>query len=340
MSLRSRMLIATCGIALYAVADSSIEPIVRDVLARHLRFGPAELAELDRGKVVRHSLGATAPGEVAVAGAVRINATRAQFIDHVRDIVRFKKAPEVLQVGRFSQPPVPGDLDALTVTSAEFDPRSCKRVGSCDVRLPADAIQRLGRELDMNAADVQARGAALFKQIVFEHVTAYVSGHGNRIAQHDGGPSPIRPRDEFAGILTNSPAVDALVPGLADHLRDFPNRRVAGAEDFLYWSKQKFPSAIVVSVTHVTIVCGLARTCVITTKDVYSSRYIDASLAVTIATDGDQPTSIYVVYSNRSRANALKGLFSGLRRAIAERRTRASVEDNLKAVKIQLENGS
>jgi hypothetical protein len=339
MPLRCLVLLAAC-VAVSAVADSSLEPVVRDVLAHHLKFGPAELAEVDRGRIVRHSLGATAPGEVAVAGAIRINTTRDRFINHVRDIVRFKKAPEVLQVGRFSQPPAPGDLDALTLTAADFDPRSCRRVGACDVRLSADAIGRIGRELDMNAPDVQARGAALFKQLMLEHVTAYVSGHGNRITQHDGGPSPIRPLDEFAALLANSTAIGALVPGLADHLRDFPNRRVSGAEDFLYWTKQKFPSATVISVTHVTIVCAIARTCVVTTKDVYSSRYLDASLALTIATDGADPNSIYVVYANRSRANALKGLFSGLRRAIAERRTRASVEENLKAVKIELEKGS
>jgi hypothetical protein len=339
MPLRCLVLLATSVATLSTIADSGIEPAVRDVLARHLKFGPAELAEVDRGKVARHSLGATAPGEVAVAGVVRVNTTREAFVAHVRDIVRFKKAPEVLQVGRFSQPPVLADLAALTVTAADFDPRSCRRVGACDVRLPADAIRRIG-ELDLNAPDVQVRGAALFKQLMLQHVTAYVSGGGHRITQHDGGPSPIRPVDEFAEVLTNSAAILALVPGLVDHLRDFPNRRVAGAEDFLYWSKQKFPSATVISVTHVTIMCGTARTCVITTKDVYSSRYIDASLALTIATDSADPKSIYVVYSNRSRANALKGLFSGLRRAIAERRTRASVEENLKAVKIQLEKGS
>lgn len=339
MPLRCLTLLATC-VAASAVADSSLEPVVRDVLAQHLKFGPAELAEVDRGRIVRYSLGATAPGEVAVAGAIRINTTKDRFINHVRDIIHFKKAPEVLQVGRFSQPPAAGDLDALTVTAADFEPRSCRRVGACDVRLSADAIGRIGRELDMNAPDVQARGAALFKRLVLEHVTAYVSGHGNRITQHDGGPSPIRPLDEFAGILTNSGAIGALVPGLADHLRDFPNRRIDGAEDFLYWTKQKFPSATVISVTHVTIACPMPRTCVVTTKDVYSSRYLDASLALTIATEGADPNSIYVVYANRSRANALKGLFSGLRRAIAERRTRASVEENLKAVKLRLEKSS
>ena len=77
-----------------------------------------------------------------------------------------------------------------------------------------------------------------------------------------------------------------------------------------------------------------------TTKDVYSSRYIDASVALTIASDsGRSPNAFYLVYANRSRANALKGRFSGLRRTIAERRARASVDENLKALKAELEKG-
>jgi len=71
---------------------------------------------------------------------------------------------------------------------------------------------------------------------------------------------------------------------------------------------------------------------------VYSSRYFDSSLAVTIASDvNGTPGAFYLVYVNRSRASAIKGVFSGLRRAIVERRAKSSVDDNLKLVKLRLE---
>jgi hypothetical protein len=177
--------------------------------------------------------------------------------------------------------------------------------------------------------------------VLFDHVSAYTSGGGDRIAQFDADSEPIRPIDEFSAMLKSAPAIGALVPGLADHLRDFPRRRVAGAEDFLYWSKEKFGIAPFITVTHVTIVCAAARTCAVTTKDVYSSRYLDASLALTIATDSaTSPNAFYLIYANRTRANALKGRFSGLRRAIADRRARASLDNSLRTLKIQLEKGS
>jgi hypothetical protein len=97
-------------------------------------------------------------------------------------------------------------------------------------------------------------------------------------------------------------------------------------------------SAAFITVTHVTIVCPSTATCVMTTKDVYSSRYIDASLAISIATDSvETPSAFYLVYGNRARANALKGGFSSLRRAIVERRARGSLEEYLRTLKLQME---
>ena len=86
------------------------------------------------------------------------------------------------------------------------------------------------------------------------------------------------------------------------------------------------------------IVCASPPACVMTTKDVYSSRYIDASLALAIASDaGDAGETFDLVYANRSRANALRGGLSGLRRSIVERRARSALDDSLKSIKIRLE---
>jgi hypothetical protein len=316
-----------------------MDPTIRGVLTRHLKFGVGELDELERGAIVKHSIDTTAPGEIAVAGGVRVNVSKDRFLARLRDIVRFKQGDDIVQIGRFSNPPALGDLAPLTVDSSDFDPRDC-RVGDCGVRLPADAIRRAAQELDVNAPDLQQRASAWFKQILLDNVTAYVSGRGARMAQYDDGSAPpIRPLDEFAAMMKNTPAIAALVPGLAEHLREFPHRPVSGAEDFLYWSKEKFGMAPFITVTHVTIVCASPRTCVATTKDVYSSRYLDASLALTIATDAGSQNAIYLVYANRSRANALKGLFSGMRRAIAERRARGGLEASLKTLKERLEKG-
>jgi len=195
----------------------------------------------------------------------------------------------------------------------------------------------MARDIDLKGSDAQARGAAFFKQFLIDEVSAYMSG-ADRLMQYDDDSPPIRPRDEFEAILSGMPETDNLMPGLSDHLRHFRASSLPEAEDFLYWSKEKFGFAPFISVTHVTIVCRAAATCLMTTRDVYASRYLDASIAVAIAADAGGPDAFDLVYDNRSRANALKGRFSGLRRSITERRARAALEDSLKAIKQRLEH--
>src|SRR4030095_15608935 len=139
MSLLRVIALACLSAALLAAADSDIDLAIRGVLTRYLRFTTSELADLQEGKVVRHGLDSTAAGEVGVVGAVRIRAPKAKFLTHVRDIARFKSGPDVLQIGKFSRPPIIDDLASLTIEQSDFDVRECK-VGDCDARLPAAVI--------------------------------------------------------------------------------------------------------------------------------------------------------------------------------------------------------
>jgi hypothetical protein len=318
------------------VPGSDISPHLSTLLSSELKFSPADLADLERGKVVKHGLDPAASDEVGVVGAVRIKARKGTLIDEYRDIVRFKRGPEVLQIGRFSNPPTLADLAALTIDNQDVNLRNC-RPGDCDIRLSAEAIARVRRDVDWTARDADARADALFKEILLDHVRAYMIGGPGRITEYDDDRRPIRPVDDFVGLLDRSPYIDTLVPGLDGHLRAFPSARLDGAEDLVYWSKEKFGLSPFITVTHVTITRDAAGDTVMTSKDVYSSRYIDASLTLTVASDAGAPGAFYLVYVNRSRANALTGMFAGLRRRIVERRARSSLDDNLTKLKLRFE---
>jgi hypothetical protein len=316
---------------------STIVDEVRGVLTRDFHFTAAELAELERGRVVRRSLDTRAAGEVGVVGGIRVAASVGAFVERARRIEEFKRGPDVLQIGRFSSPPQLADLDALATDNEDFDLRRC-RVGACDIRLPAQAIGRVQREVNWAAPDADRRAAMLFKEILFEHIHSYWQGGQGRMTRYDDEKRPVFPVEDFEGLLKTSPYVGSLVPGLAAHLRDPSANRLSGAEDILYWSKEKFGLTPFITVTHVTIVPAASGTYVLASRDVYSSRYFDASLSYTIATPAaDARDAFYLVYANRSRAAALKGAFSSLRRAIVERRTRNALEETLKSVKARTE---
>ena len=323
-----------------APPSHQITPALRSVLAKPLKFSASDLNELERGNVVAHTLNPSGPGEVAAAAGTWIDASAADFAAAFRDIVHFKQGEAVMQIGLFSDPPVLEDLAPLTITSDDFDGRAC-HVGDCPIRLPADAIRRIEHDIDWRAADAQAQAADAFKHMLVDDVRAYWSGGAGRFAEYNDGHKPIRPLDDFAEVLKSSPYVDALVPGLASHLARFPGARLNDADDFLYWSKEKFGFTPFITVTHVTIVHAPSGDIVATTKDVYSSRYFDTSIGLTIASDAAAGNrGFFLIYVNRSRANALKGRFSGLRRSLVERRAAGGMEESLKAVKTKLEKAA
>jgi len=334
----SRLIVSGMIAAAIAAAPSAnhIEPALRSLLAKQLKFSASDLSELERGDILTHTLGASGPGEIAAVAATWIDASAAEFIAAFRDIVHFKQGDEVLQIGLFSDPPTLEDIKALTITSDDFDGRAC-HVGDCPIRLPADAIRRIEHDIDWRAADANAQAAELFKRMLVDDVRAYWSGGPGRFAEYNDGHKPIRPLDDFAEVLKSSPYVDLLVPGLAAHLARFPAAKLEGAEDFLYWSKEKFGFTPFITVTHVTIAHAPSGDIVATTKDVYSSRYFDTSLGLTVASDAAEGRGFFLVYVNRSRANALKGRFSGLRRSLVQRRAASGMEETLEHVKAKLE---
>src|SRR5438552_2095025 len=158
-------------LAAMLAAAPSLAPDLRSVLSGDLHFSTAELADLDRGKIVKHSLPAAAGGEVAVVGAARVHARKDTFVERFRDIARFKRAAEVMEIGRFSDPPTMADFSGLTIDKEDFDARSC-RVNDCGIRLPADTIRKFQREIDWKAADAEAHAAAMFKAVLLDNVRA------------------------------------------------------------------------------------------------------------------------------------------------------------------------
>src|SRR5262249_42825480 len=199
-------LVAAVPVLRIGAQSVDMDPGVRSVLTRHLKFSAGELADLSRDRGVKHNLDSRAAGEFGVAGAIRIRASKAAFFAAARDIVRFKRDPGVLQIGRFSDPPSIDDLDGLTVDKDDFDAATC-RLHDCGIRLPADLIRRVHQEIDVTAPNAQAQTAAWFKRALLADVAAYIAGAPGRLLQYDDGDTPIRPVEDFEGVLAHMPAI-------------------------------------------------------------------------------------------------------------------------------------
>ena len=114
---------------------------------------------------------------MATLGIVRINTSPSTYVERLADITTFKRTEGVLQIGRFSSIPQLGDVASLSIDEPDLKRlREC-RVEDCDVRLSADVIERVQREIDWHAADASRQATLLImRQLLVDYVARYRQG--------------------------------------------------------------------------------------------------------------------------------------------------------------------
>ena len=302
------------------------------VLQRFLGFTENEWQQVDRGTVVARTLRATDGREFAVVSAVRSAASSACFIAQFQDIEKFKKSPLVLEVRRFSDPPVMEDLASMMLDGKDVAGLSACQSGNCSVRLPAEAMELIHRgEADRHTA---------FRRWLLSYVQAF-KGQGNAalVAYHDKS-QPVRLADELSALLNAKPSLADLAPEVYSYLARYPAAPLPGAaSEFSYWSRENFGLRAVVSVTHASVHRQPGQA-IIATKQIYANHYFDGSLGLTFLIDvpGASPEAVYVVYLNRSRIDLLSGVLGGLRRLILRGRLLEGYKENLREMVKRLDS--
>src|SRR4030095_9581973 len=117
-------------VSLWAVTTSVAEPALPEpqtFLRKQLAFTSLELSALESGQIIVKLPKTAETREVAAFAIGRLDVSADFFLKKMRDIVNFKKSDNVLQIGKFSDPPRLEDLTNLTLDSAETESmRRCK----------------------------------------------------------------------------------------------------------------------------------------------------------------------------------------------------------------------
>ncbi len=239
LEIAGRVALGATMVAL-AIPAASEETALRTFFRRTIGLTEAQIAEVDAGRVVTRQLPGADKPEMAAFGAVRVTSSKDTFLQRLRDVARFRQGPPSLQIGRFHTPPVPADLDGLTLEDGDFDAaRQCKP-GDCDLKLARSALERIRREIDWKAADARARASGLMKQMLVDYLGAYQRGGTAEMATYIDSSVPLDTPAEFRKVLAASPYLVQYAPELQRYLEEYPKGAPAGAEDFFYWTKDKF----------------------------------------------------------------------------------------------------
>ena len=296
---------------------------LRTMLRRDAGFSDDELEQLKAGSIVVKTLPSKDKNEVSVCGVVRVQTTGELSMSRFAASMAQTNNESILARGKFSMPPSIDDLRALRLGKADIDDLKKCKVGDCKLNLSAAMIDKIQNGVDWTAADAAATAPAqVFQQILLEYAADYVQRGSDALIQYDNRQNAVRLDEENRILLEKALFIGDIAPEFVKYLRDVPRAQLASVERSLDWSTVTFGLDPIIAITDTARYApggGNAPQYLIATRQVYASRYSDASLAlsmlITASAAGEDET--YVIFSNRSRSGSLRGLFGGVKRSLA-----------------------
>ena len=319
-------------LAISAIASSQERPAalssqLDSYLSTTVRPSTAERKLLMNGGPVSKLLDADASKEVAVFGAVWIDAPVRRYVEAVADIENFEKGGGFILTKRISSPPALADFSQLRLPEDDVrDLKSC-RVGDCQLKLGEKGLQAFRTGVNWNGPDTQAAAEAVMRRLAFEYVMGYLEGGNERLAVYRDNSPPMFVAEEFRSMVNGMPSLTTYLPSIRRYLLEYPKVQLPDATSFLYWQETEFGLKRTVRINHLTIHEGADST-VVASKMLYASHYFWTALELRVLLpDTARGPGFWLITVNRSRSDGLSG-FTGL---FVRRRVRSDVVNGVQA---------
>jgi hypothetical protein len=334
-----QVLLLICGLACSAATTAQAQTSLAE-LQRTLQEKGAlqdtDFAAMRRGETVVRLAPTQDKQEVAVSGLVNLRTNAEEFLRSYRESLTQKNNAAVLEIGSFGKTPAISDLQNLTLEPDDIDDlRECV-VGDCQIKLSAAMIDRFRREVNWQSPDYAQQATELYKSMLVDYVRDYRTRGEAALIEYNDKPEQVRVADEQRAICNVSSYLQDV---FASTLTSADKSALQPLEELIVWSKIKFGLKPVIAVNHVTIYkqnCELGPQVLAVSKQIYANHYFNSSLALTAFVTVAGPTS-FLVYENRSRADALEGPFSKLKRKMVENKAVEGLKGILAQTKTSLE---
>lgn len=301
---------------------------LHNLLPEKTAFSESDSAALDQGQPVIKILPSRDPREIAMYGVLRLQAPADVFLKSFRENMTQKSNAAILEIGSFSNAPSIDDLQALTIDDRDLDDlRQCV-VGDCRLKLSAQMIERLQKEINWEAPNYRIQVSQLLKQMLVDYVRDYLARGEAALIEYADKANPVRLADEQAALLADS-SYGSLTASNKNQV--FPGGSLIA--NTVVWSKIKFGLKPVIAINHIRIYQRASTTgaeIVSVSEQIYANHYFDSSLGLTAFLNVPDPTpKSYLLYENRSRLDGLEGAFGKIKRGIIEGRAVGSLESIL-----------
>jgi hypothetical protein len=308
-----------------------------DYVTKAVRLPAAARAQLLAGRPVTRMMDADPSTEVAVFGAVWVNAPVARYVAAVNDIEQLEKGENFRVTKKVSSPPRIEDFDALTLPPDDLaDLRTC-RVGSCELKLSEATITRLRGEIDWTKPTAAADVEQLARRLMLEYVNGYLEGGNARLATYRDSGRPTFVAQEFASMIDRMPSLVVYLPELRKYLLDYPRATLPKSTSFVYWQEAKFGLKPTIRINHVTVTEAATHSTIVS-KMLYSSHYFWTALELRVLVpDPARGAGFWFISVNRSRSDGLSGFVGSLIRGKVRGEAEKGMQASLTVTKANME---
>jgi hypothetical protein len=312
---------------------------LEEYVKERVNLTPEERTRLLRGEPVTKLLPADRSKELSVFGAVWINAPMSNYITALKNIEQFEKGSNFLVTKRISNPPRLEDFNALILQREDVENLKTCAVGDCELKLSADALQRIHKEVDWSRPlpEATTQVEALVRNLALDYVNRYLEGGNAELAAYRDSDRPTFVAQEFKTMIDQMPSLTEYLPQVKTYLLDFPSAALPNAESFLYWQSVRFGLKPTIRLNHVVIAEQSGGT-VVASKMLYANHYFWTALELRgLVPDPARGEGFWFVNINRSRSDGLSGFVGAIIRGKVRGETERGMEAALRAAKARLE---
>jgi hypothetical protein len=317
------------GAALPAALDSYV--------TKYLQLTAAERSRLLAGQPVTRIMEADPAREVAVFGAVWVNAPAARYVAAVKDIENFERGPGFRVTKKVSSPPVLDDFAEMDLPDDDVADLQRCRVGACELKLSEGALTRLRQEIDWTRPTARADAERLARRLALEYVTGYLEGGNANLAAYRDARRPTFVGQEFQSMIERMPSLTEYLPQVKDYLLNYPKATLPNAHSFIYWQETRFGLKPTIRINHL-VVSEQPNGTVIASKMLYASHYFWTALELRVLVpDPSRGRGFWFVTVNRSRSDGLSGFVGTLIRGRVRSEAERGMQSALQFTKSMLE---
>jgi hypothetical protein len=320
-------------------AAAALPARLEEYFSKVAKLTAQERNQLIAGSPVTRLLAVDESKEVAVLGAVWINAPIARYVAAVKDIERFERGGGFKITKRISTPPRLEDFAQLRLPDEDIDDLKACRVGDCALKLGEQALNRFRTEIDWNAPTARSAANMLMQQLALDYVNRYLEGGNDQLAVYRDNARPTFVAQELRAMIDQMPELTLFMPAVRRYLLEYPRFKLPQATSFLYWQETQFGLKPTIRISHLTVQ-ETADDAIVASKMLYANHYFWTGLELRVLTsDLARGPGFWFVTINRSRSDGLSG-FTG---SIVRGRVHSEVQEGtlaaLKSTQHFLETG-